>query len=290
MSGHLGAVFLKEVCAVLPKREFHKMKLNQFSKQVIERAEGLRIIDDALWRLIAEQESVCQEILRTFLHDDALIVQSVTAQDTIKSLHREITLDAKCILGDGTICNIEMQKGNANDDIRRVRFHASSLTANHTPKGTEFKDVPAVKILYITEYDALKNGRAVTHVTRCMKSENGYQPIDDGEDIIFANTEIKDGSQESKLLQLFLRTDAFREELYPNLSEAVNYFKQSEGGKCEMCKSIESYGKLLVEEEKEKIIKNLLVRNEDSIEEIASICNTSVDFVKEVQEELSTLA
>ena len=243
------------------------MKLNQFPKQVIEKAEGLRIIDDAL------------------------IVQSVTVQNTIKSLHREITLDAKCILGDGTICNIEMQKGNANDDIRRVRFHASSLTANHTPKGTEFKDVPAVKILYITEYDALKNGRAVTHVTRCMKNENGYQPIDDGEDIIFANTEIKDDSRESELLQLFLRTDAFHEEMYPNLSEAVNYFKQSEGGKCEMCKSIESYGKLLVEEEKEKIIKNLLLENDGySIEKIARLCNTSVDFVKEVQEELLALA
>ena len=290
MSGHLGAVFLKEVCAVLPKREFHKMKLNQFSKQVIERAEGLRIIDDALWRLIAEQESVCQEILRTFLHDDALIVQSVTAQDTIKSLHREITLDAKCILGDGTICNIEMQKGNANDDIRRVRFHASSLTANHTPKGTEFKDVPAVKILYITEYDALKNGRAVTHVTRCMKSENGYQPIDDGEDIIFANTEIKDGSQESKLLQLFLRTDAFHEELYPNLSKAVNYYKQSEGGKCEMCKSIESYAREYAQEREREFIKKLLIKEPGySVEEIAAIFSTSVDFVKEVQAELVSL-
>ena len=267
------------------------MKLNQFSKQIIERAEGLRIIDDALWRLIAEQEGVCQEILRTFLHDDALIVQSVTAQDTIKSLHREITLDAKYILGDGTICNIEMQKGNANDDIRRVRFHASSLTANHTPKGIEFKDVPAVKILYITEYDALKNGRAVTHVTRCMKSENSYQPIDDSEDIFFANTEIKDGSRESELLQLFLRTDAFYEELYPNLSKAVNYYKQSEGGKCEMCKSIESYAQEYAREYARESIKKLLMKKPTySIEEIASIFDTSVDFVEKVQEELLTFS
>ena len=130
-----------------------------------------------------------------------------------------------------------------------------------------------------------------------MKNDNGYQPIDDGEDIIFANTEIKDSSRESELLQLFLRTDAFHEKMYPSLSEAVNYFKQSEGGKCEMCKSIESYAREYAQEyakEREKentkgIIKNLLLRNEDSIEEIASICNTSVDFVKEVQEELLAL-
>jgi hypothetical protein len=100
-------------------------------------------------------------------------------------------------------------------------------------------------------------------------------------------------------LQLFLRTDAFREELYPNLSEAVNYFKQSEGGKCEMCKSIESYAqeyareyaKEYAQEREKEIIKNHLLENDGySIEKIARLCNTSVDFVKEVQEELLTLA
>ena len=61
-----------------------------------------------------------------------------------------------------------------------------------------------------------------------------------------------------------------------------------------MCKSIESYAQEYAREyaqgREKEIIKNLLVRNEDSIEEIASICNTSVDFVKEVQKELLTLA
>ena len=136
-----------------------------------------------------------------------------------------------------------------------------------------------------------------------MKGDNGYQPIDDGEDIIFANTEIKDDSQESKLLQLFLRTDAFHEKMYPNLSKAVNYFKQSEGGKCEMCKSIESYAQEYAREyaqeyakERERentklIIQNLLLENDGySIQKIARLCNTSVDFVKEVQEGLLTLA
>ena len=56
----------------------------------------------------------------------------------------------------------------------------------------------------------------------------------------------------------------------------------------------ESYAKEYAQEREKayakEIIRNLLLRNEDSIEEIASICNTSVDFVKEVQEELLTLA
>ena len=87
--------------------------------------------------------------------------------------------------------------------------------------------------------------------------------------------------------------------MYPNLSEAVNYFKQSEGGKCEVCKSIESYAQEYAREyakEREKayakeIIKNHLLENDGySIEKIARLCNISGDFVKEVQEELLALA
>ena len=124
-----------------------------------------------------------------------------------------------------------------------------------------------------------------------MKNEDSYQPIDDGEDIIFANTEIKDSSRESELLQLFLRTDAFHEKMYPSLSEAVNYFKQSEGGKCEMCKSIESYAQEYAREYARESIKKLLMKKPTySIEEIASIFDTSVDFVEKVQEELLTFS
>ena len=35
-------------------------------------------------------------------------------------------------------------------------------------------------------HNMLKNGRALTRVTQCMKSENGYQPIDDGEYILLS--------------------------------------------------------------------------------------------------------
>ena len=95
-------------------------------------------------------------------------------------------------------------------------------------------------------------------------------------------------------MQLFLRTDAFYEKMYPNLSEAVNYYKQSEGGKCEMCKSIESYAQEYardyIEKEKKEIIKRLLLRDADSVEEIADLCGVSIECVKEVQEELLALA
>lgn len=238
----------------------------QYSKATRETAENLRIIDDAMFRLVAERKEVCQEILRTLLDKPHLKVIRVTPQCTITSLHREIILDVLCILKNGAYMNIEMQKGSGDDDIRRCRFNMASVTAAYTPKGTDFADVPQVTILYITEYDALHNGRTITHIKRYMETNNGLAPVDDGEDIFFANTVVKDGSDKSELLQLFLRKDVFEDEKFPALSKAVKYFKETKGGIGEMCKTVEEYAKeyakeyaeeRILEERKNKIRKML---------------------------------
>lgn len=213
-----------------------------------EKVKNYRVIDDTFFRLIASRKSVCQEILRTLLEDENLIVISVNVQEEIVSLFRKIKVDALCLLSNGDFCNIEMQKGNENDDIRRVRFHVSSITANKTPEGTEFKDIPNVKVIYISEYDALKNGQAVTHISRCQKIGEDYFPINDGEDIIFANTKIKDSSKKSKLLSLFVKEESFHDADFPELSSAVCYFKETEEG----VREVKSLSEKLIEEGQEK--------------------------------------
>lgn len=72
-------------------------------------------------------------------------------------------------------------------------------------------------------------------------SRCSYVPLTDGEDNIFANTRIKDGTEQSELMQLFLRQDIFFHEKYPATSEAVRYFKQTEGGRSIVCKALEDY-------------------------------------------------
>lgn len=217
--------------------------LKEYSKEIKETAANLRIIDDALFRLMGEKPGVCEEILRTLLDMPQLQVVKVSVQSVVQSFQREITLDALCVTQDGRYCNVEVQKGNSNDDIRRTRFHAAALTAKYTPKGTDFKNVPDVTIVYISEYDVLKNNQTVTHVTRCMKNDGSYIPVKDGEDIIFANTCVNDGSDKSELMQLMLNKEAFYNEKFPQISNAINYFKETEGGQSEMCKIVEDYAK-----------------------------------------------
>ncbi len=151
------------------------------------------------------------------------------------------------------------------DDIKRTRFHASIITSNKTPKGTNFCDIPTVKILYITEYDALKNNQAVTHVSRCQNISGTYVPVGDGEDIIFANTAIKDNSEQGKLLQLFLEKGSFYSAKYPELSEAIRHYKESQEGVNEVCKTIENYA-MEIARERENFTKA-----QDLIEHVESV-------------------
>ena len=102
--------------------------LKEYSKEIKETAANLRIIDDALFRLMGEKPGVCEEILRTLLDMPYLQVVKVSVQSVVQSFQREITLDALCMTQDGRYCNVEVQKGNSNDDIRRTRFHAAIYT------------------------------------------------------------------------------------------------------------------------------------------------------------------
>ena len=154
---------------------FERRKMGvEYSSEVIERARKLRAIDDVLFRLIASRVDVCQEIIQTMLGDNTIKVIRVTPQMTMISLFREVILDVLCEMPDGTLINIEVQKGDQNDDVRRVRYHASVITVNNTPKGTEFADIPKVRVIYITVYDALNSNQTITQVTRCKKVGDEY--------------------------------------------------------------------------------------------------------------------
>lgn len=227
--------------------------------------------------------------MRTLLDMPGLTVIEVHAQQLIKSLHREVILDALCVLEDGSYTNIEMQKSDENDDIARTRFHASAITAQRTPKGTVFKDVPNVTILYITEYDALGNNQTVTHVSRCMKVGNNYIPLNDGEDIIFANTFVDDGSDKAELLQLMLRKESFYNEKFPAISSAIKYFKDTEGGRKEMCKSVEILGEYYAKEQRTKDIQKMLLSGKTAAQ-IADFCGYDLTEVEEAEKALLATA
>lgn len=113
------------------------------------------------------------------MEDESLLVESVIVQKSIKNIYgRSVRLDALCILGDGVRCNIEVQRANPDNHLKRARYNAASITAKETEPGEYFENVPNVIIVYITESDFLGAGRTIYHIDKVIR-ESG-RVIDDG--------------------------------------------------------------------------------------------------------------
>lgn len=207
--------------------------------KTIEKVKKLRPIDDVFFEKIIEDKAVCEEILRVILEDDKLEVLSVTPQSSQKNLWgRSVRLDAFCKLGNGSYCNIEVQKSDNDDHVRRVRYNASCITSNNTEVGANFIDVPDVTMVYISTFDIFKKGRTIYHCKTVIEETN--DAVDNGLKEIYVNTAVNDGSTIAELMECFMQ-EQVNNQKFPLLSSRVWYYKNEEGGMNTMCKIVEDY-------------------------------------------------
>ena len=214
------------------------MKHSSHSR-TMEFVQKLRPIDNAFFPVLGQDPGVMEEILRVILNDDTLTVEKVIAEYTLPNLSgRGVRLDSFCETGDGHRINVEVQKADDDDHIRRCRYNATGMTWKEAEKGTRFKDLPDVCVVYITEHDFLHGGRTVYHVDKILR-ENGSL-IDDGSSVIYVNTAVNDGSAISDLMRCFMQKTV-NDPKFPRLSEKVHQYKNTEKGAAEMCEELERY-------------------------------------------------
>ena len=207
--------------------------------RTLEFVQKLRPIDNAFFPVLGQDPGVMEEILRVILNDDTLTVEKVIAEYTLPNLPgRGVRLDSFCETGDGHRINVEVQKADDDDHIRRCRYNAAGMTWKEAEKGTRFKDLPDVCVVYITEHDFLHGGRTVYHVDKILR-ENG-SIIDDGSSVIYVNTAVNDGSAISDLMRCFMQKTV-NDPRFPRLSEKVHQYKNTEKGAAEMCEELERY-------------------------------------------------
>lgn len=73
----------------------------------INAVQEMRLLEDVFFEAVAQDIPAVQEILRTILEDENLVVETVITQRTISNLYgRGVRLDAMCTMGDGSKCNI----------------------------------------------------------------------------------------------------------------------------------------------------------------------------------------
>ena len=228
------------------------MKRSSHSR-TMEFVQKLRPIDNAFFPVLGQDPGVMEEILRVILNDNTLTVEKVIAEYTLPNLSgRGVRLDSFCETGDGHRINVEVQKADDDDHIRRCRYNAAGMTWKEAEKGIRFRDLPDVCVVYITEHDFLHGGRTVYHVDKILR-ENG-SIIDDGSSVIYVNTAVNDGSAISDLMRCFMQKTV-NDPRFPRLSERVHQYKNTEKGAAEMCEELERYIDEITEEMQTKVVQ-----------------------------------
>ncbi len=213
------------------------------------------------------------------MEDDKLVVNDVITQNSERNIYgRSVKLDALCTLGTGEKCNIEVQRSDNDDHLRRARFNASVITAINSDPGTKFENVKDVCIVYISQFDVFKQGKTIYHVNKMIRETGAY--VDDGLREIFVNTAVNDGSNISELMACFL-AEKVDNPKFPELSSEVKRLKETEGGLDVMCDVMEKYNQEAVDKNERKRIKIMAEKGSD-LKFIAEVFDKTVDEVEAI--------
>ena len=250
-------------------------------QQKKEKVRNFRPIDDVFFEVLARNVSVCQEMLRTILEDDGLIVTDVVTQSDERNLYgRSVRLDALCVLGNGVKVNVEVQRSDNDNHLKRARFNASSITVRDSQTGTDFSDVMELYIVYISEFDFLKGNKTIYHVEKVLR-ETGTV-IDDGLHEIFVNTVVNDGTDIAELMSCFTKKEV-KSEKFPALTNEVKRLKETEGGVSAVCEIMKMYEKIAVDEamHTERMAKiQKMIRKNYSKEDILELDYTEEEYAE----------
>lgn len=217
---------------------FEKTLREKYSPETIQAVKEYNLIDDVLFTKAAEDKKFCEEILRTILDDQELIVVRSTPQSKLQNLKgRSVVFDALCKLKGGAMVDIEVQKANNDDHLKRVRYNSAVLTANITNTGTKFRRVPNVIVIFISKFDVFKDGYALYHVDKIVRETS--RKVEDGLEEIYVNSAVKDGSKVSELMELFVDLKAYNKDEFPVVSETKKIYKETEEGVQTMCEITE---------------------------------------------------
>ena len=193
--------------------------------KIREEAKKLNPIDDLMFRTMAEDKAFCEEILRVILSDPALTVLESTPQ---------------YVLGDGRKTDIEVQRANDTDHQRRVRYNGAILTTNLTDPGEKFENIPDVCVVFISRFDIFEGNHSLYHVDRIIR-ETG-KVVDNGFEEVYVNAKVKDGSEVSELMEVFVDDAAYNSK-FPVTSGSKRRYKTTEEGQQVMCEIMERIAK-----------------------------------------------
>ena len=259
-----------------------------FSQQTINTVLTLVPIDDAMFQKMCEDIATCQEMISTFLEDDVTVIE-VVPQDSIMNLQgRSVRLDCLCRLSDGTYVLVEVQKADDDDHEERVRYNASVVTANKTPKSVKFRDVAKIISIFISKFDIFGDGLPIYHVDRVVRETQKVRK--NGLTEIYVNAAVKKrdntlNTNVSDLMDLFTDRESLDYEKFPEFSKRKNAFTNTEEGVAEMCEKVQAYAEEVANTRMMDLLFNMVSEGGTTVSFAAGKANlTPTEFAAQMRQ------
>lgn len=227
----------------MPIINIKKRKTDSEKQQIVL---DLVLMDDAMFESMCQSPEFVEELLQTILNDSKLHIKSETlmAQKSIRNLRgRSIRMDAYVEGQEGNAFNVEVQKSDNCNHVKRVRYNASLITAQRTEPGDTFEDVQSLCMIYISEKDIFHKQRTLYHVQNTIIETGDL--VDNGLKEIYVNTEVQDNTRLAALMGLFHKKelDNLDKELFPNTYTQFTKLKNDNREVARMCEKIQNYAK-----------------------------------------------
>lgn len=214
----------------------------------------LRPIDDIFFQKFASNKGFCEELVRTVLEDESITILEHTVQCNLKNLTgRSVILDLQCRLGDGTLCNVEVQKSDNENHVRRANYNASMMETCYSLCGSTFDELPNTIVIFITEHDFFGFGKTMYVQNSVLRFDGGSIDMDFGRKIIYLNIESKNNTKIGKYIRQFGESNP-ENCTSTKLKEIMELYKGNEKGETIMCKELQE----LLTEERLKSIVNMI--------------------------------
>jgi len=241
----------------------------------------MNLMDDQFFQKVAENPECCEDILRIILQMPNLKVLSNQVERTIPNVtNKAVKLDLICEDTDGNIINVEVQKANDTDHQKRVRYNMACVDTLSAEKGTDYKNLPDVYVIFISAFDIFKQGKTIYHIQRSIL-ETG-EIVENGTHEIYVNTAIDDGSDIAKLMQYFKNSTGIH-PLFEKLSSQVYHYKEIPEGGNHMASVFDEVREEALNEGRKEIAIALLKKKIMPLTEIAELTKLPLEEVEALQ-------
>ena len=253
-------------------------------RENLQMISKLRLLDDDLMKLVFDKNIEATELLLNIIlqRNDLKVLEVVTQREYKNSMSggRSIAIDIYAKDSEGKVYDVEVQRADRGATFQRARFHSSMIDTRMLKEKQDFKDIHDSYVIFITENDVIGAGLSLYHIDRVIK-EIGADFVD-GSHIIYVNGSYKNDNDPIGKLMHDFRCINPEDMFYSMLAEQVRYFKETEGGRKNMCKAFEELAENRVLEEKMDLAKKFLANGKLSVEEVAECMGLPVNVVEEL--------